>query len=65
MPDMASAFISDIIKRSPGQGPDWNLLEYKMQTCAVFCWWGARGKAPSAFRQHFVSIGCSIARKSI
>lgn len=54
VPNMARAFIFDIIKRSAGQGPDWSLLEYKMQTCA-FCWWGARGKA----RQHFTSTGCS------
>lgn len=64
VPNMASAFIFDIIKRSPGQGPDWSLLEYKMQTCA-FCWWGASMKAPHVFSQHFVSIGCRIARKSI
>lgn len=41
MPNMASAFIFDIVKWSPGQGPDWSLLEYKMQTCAF---WGAGGK---------------------
>lgn len=45
-PNIASAFIFDIIKRSPGWGPDWSFLEYKMQTCA-FCWWGARECSPS------------------
>ena len=62
MPDMARAFIFDIIKRSPGQGPDWSFLEYKAQTCA-FCWEGAGAKARRALSQPRVSIGGRVARK--
>lgn len=62
VPNMASAFIFDIIKRSPGQGPDWSFLEYKTQTCA-FCWGGARVKARCALSQPCVSIGGRVARK--
>lgn len=51
-------------KEVSGPGPGWSLREYKMQTCA-FCWWGARGKTGHAARQHFTSLGCTVAKKSI
>lgn len=62
MPNVASAFIFDIIKRFPGQGPDWSFLEYKTQTCA-FRWGDASVKAPGALRQPCISRGSRVARK--
>ena len=60
VPNIAGAFIFDIIKRSPGQGPDWNFLEYKMQMCAFM-----PGNACHACGQHFTSRTDTVARESI
>lgn len=60
VPNIASAFIFDIIKRSPGQGPDWSFLEYKMQMCAFM-----PGNTCHACGQHFTSRTGTEARESI
>ena len=60
VPNIAGAFIFDIIKRSPGQGPDWSFLEHKMQMCAFM-----PGNAHHNFGQHFTSKIGTVARESI